>query len=88
MKIKDGFVIREVAGQWVVIPTEEVSEVFSGMIKLNCTAKDIWEALENEKTEEDIIEMLCTKYSISHERAENGVHSFLTEMSKHGFIEE
>ena len=35
MRIKEGFVLREVAGQVVVIATGEASKGFHGMIKLN-----------------------------------------------------
>ena len=43
MKIKDGFVLRQVAGQGVVIATGEASKEFSGMVKLNGTGSFIWE---------------------------------------------
>ena len=35
MKLKPGFVLREVAGQALVIATGELSKQFKGMIKLN-----------------------------------------------------
>ena len=42
MKIKDGFVLRDIAGDTVVIATGELSKTFHGMIKLNSTGKEIW----------------------------------------------
>ena len=37
MKIKDGFVLRDIAGDTVVIATGEISKTFHGMIRLNST---------------------------------------------------
>ena len=51
MKIKDGFVVRDIMGQCVVVATGEASESFSGMIKLNDTGKDIWEGVASGKSE-------------------------------------
>lgn len=47
MKIKDGFVLRDIAGDTVVIATGEISKTFHGMIRLNSTGKEIWEILSS-----------------------------------------
>lgn len=41
MRIKDGFVMRKVAGKYVVVATGEASRSFHGMIKLNDTGRHI-----------------------------------------------
>lgn len=45
MKIKNGFVLRDVGGQAVVIAVGEASKTFHGMINLNVTGKEIWQEL-------------------------------------------
>ena len=47
MKLKKGFVLREVAGETVVVPVEAELK-FNGMITLNEAAKVLWNVLENE----------------------------------------
>ena len=42
MRIKQGFVMRDVAGQAVVIATGDASRDFHGMVKLNQTAAVVW----------------------------------------------
>ena len=88
MKIKDGFVIREIMGQAVVVPTGEASEDFSGMIKLNDTGKDIWQALIDGKSEEEIVSFIVKEYDVTDEKAKAGVRKFLDKMKDKGFIEE
>lgn len=88
MKIKDGFVIREIMGQAVVVPTGEASENFTGMIKLNETGKDIWQALIDGKSEEEIVNLIVNEYDVTEEKAKNGVQKFLDKMKDKGFIVE
>ena len=47
MKLKDGFLLREVAGQIVVLPTGEDLDP-NMMITLNSTARFLWERMEQE----------------------------------------
>lgn len=86
MKIKDGFVVRDIMGQCVVVSTGEASETFSGMIKLNDTGKDIWEAVDAGKSEEQIVEQIINDYDVDEDRAKASVDKFINEMKDHGFI--
>ena len=87
MKIKEGFVIREIMGQAVAVPTGKASEEFSGMVKLNDTGKEIWKAVAEGKTSEQIVEILVKKYEVTEEKAKSGVENFLAQMVEKGFME-
>lgn len=86
MKMKEGFVMREVAGQYVVIAIGEASKTFHGMIKLNRTGKDIWEGLENGFSEEQIVEMLSDKYQVEQADVETDVEEFIGRMKDVGIL--
>ncbi len=88
MKIKEGFLVREVSGQTVIIPDGEKNVDFKGMIKLNESAKLIWEALAKGKDEEAVADELAEKYGLSKEKALSDVQSFTDRMRKEGFLEE
>jgi tRNA U34 5-carboxymethylaminomethyl modifying GTPase MnmE/TrmE len=47
MKIKQGFVVREVAGKSVAVATGALSREFHGMVTLNGTGKFLFEELKN-----------------------------------------
>ena len=51
MKIKDGFILRSVAGTNLVVAVGERSRDFNRMMKLNDTAAFLWRQLERESTE-------------------------------------
>lgn len=86
MRIKDGFVLREVAGQAVVIATGEASKNFHGMIKLNATGKVIWEGLAAGKSDDEIAADLVGAYDVSPEKAAADVAKFVQQVADQGFL--
>ena len=86
MRIKEGFVIREVAGQIMVIATGEASKDFHGMIKLNATGRDIWEGLQAGLSEDEIAGKLQEKYQIEESEAKADTLAFLNKMEEMGFL--
>lgn len=86
MRIKNGFVLREVAGQIMVIATGEASENFNGMIKLNTTGKEIWLGLQEGLSEADIALRLQEKYEVEPEKAVQDTKMFLEQMNEMGFL--
>lgn len=86
MRIKNGFVLREVAGQIMVIATGEASKDFHGMIKLNSTGKVIWLGLQEGLTEEEITARLQEQFDVDSEKAAQDTRAFLQQMEEMGFL--
>ena len=86
MRIKKGFVLREVAGQNMVIATGEASKDFHGMIKLNNTGKEIWQGLQEGLSEIQIAKGLQEKYQIEAEKAEQDTKELNEKMLEMGFV--
>lgn len=86
MRIKNGFVLREVAGQIMVIATGEASKDFHGMIKLNNTGKEIWLALQEGLAVDDIAMRLHEKFDVELEKATADTHAFIEQMKEMDFI--
>lgn len=87
MKIKDGFVLKEVAGQFIVVPVGEAVINFNGMLNLNKTGKFLFEALQEEKTTEELAEMLVGKYDIDRARALADVREFVAALASNDILE-
>ena len=64
MKIKEGFVAREIAGQSVVIAVGAASKIFNGIIKLNETGKIIWTKLSEGVGKEETVDAILAEYEI------------------------
>ncbi len=87
MKIKQGFVMRDVAGQAVAIATGEASKSFHGMVKLNDTGAVIWNGIEKGLDEAEIAEQLVASYDVEVGQALKDVESFIARMRDAGLVE-
>ena len=87
MKLKDGFVLREVAGQTVVLPTGDDLNL-NMMITLNDTGKFIWNLLSSDVEEADIVSELLKEYDVDQTTAENAVTGFIKRLKEHDFLAE
>ncbi len=88
MKIKSGFMLREVAGYYVVVPVGNGSLDFNGVINLNESGATLWKAMENDITEEGLVDALLAEYDVDAERAKCDVDVFVKKMKAAKLIEE
>lgn len=86
MRIKEGFVLRQVAGQGVVIATGEASRHFSGMVKLNDTGSFIWGKLAQNLDDDAIARALASEYDVAPEQAAADVSAFVAKMDEAGLL--
>ena len=79
MKIKEGFILREVAGQIVVLPTGDQLDL-NMMITLNDTGRFLWEHLQQETTKEELVAALLAEYEVNEELAAKSVDAFVQKL--------
>ena len=79
MKLRSGFILREVLGAPVVVAT--------GMVKLNETGGIIWKGLQEGLTEPQLAERLALTYDVTPEQAAADVAAMLRQMADNGFLE-
>ena len=82
MKIKDGFMLRKVGGQFVVVALGEASRDFNGIIRLNETGKFLWEQLSEDKTEEQLLAALTDEYEADEAQAKADISDFVERLRK------
>ncbi|MBR2848691.1 MAG: PqqD family protein [Clostridia bacterium] len=87
MKIKNGFVLREVAGTPVVLPVGQASVDFSGMLSLNKSGVLLWKALEEGSDREALADALLAEYEVDRAEALSDVDEFIETLTKIGCIE-
>lgn len=85
MKIKNGFVVREVGGENVVVPVGEMSKVFHGMINLNETGAFLWKFFSEEHTIEEGVAALLKEYDVDEAVARVDLEKFVETIETHGF---
>ena len=87
MKIKDGFELREIADNYVVIPTESRVVDFSSMIMLNEVSAFLWLQLLEDKTENDLLKAVLSEYDVDKETAASDIKVFIKELAAAGVID-
>ncbi len=86
MKIKDGFILREVADSYIVVAVGEAVKSFNGVINLNQTGALLWKTLENGAEEQDLVQALLDEYDVDKELAEKDVKLFLRKLTEAGLV--
>lgn len=85
MKLKDGFILRTVAGETVVLPAAGVTD-FDMMITLNDTGKFLWERLAVGAEEADLVQALLAEYDVTEEVAARSVAAFVARLKELNFL--
>ena len=84
MKIKEGFILREVAGDTIAMPSSEMN--LNAMITLNETGAFLWKLLETETTVEALTAAIVEKYSTDEETAKSAVENFVKKLEENAFL--
>ena len=85
MKLKDGFILRTVAGETVVLPAAGLTD-FDMMITLNDTGKFLWERLTVGAEEADLVKALLEEYDVTEEVAAESVAAFVARLKELDFL--
>lgn len=86
MRLKEGFILRNVAGQTIVVPTGDTLDL-NMMITLNGTGHFLWEKLEKEISKEELVNALLGEYDVDKSTAQAHVDAFVGKLNDNGFLE-
>lgn len=77
MKIKEGFVLRNICGEYVVVAVGRQTLDFKGLIKLNDTGAFLWEQLQKDCTEEELLVAMRAEYDVDVATAQADIKAFV-----------
>ena len=79
MKIKKNpdLIMRNIAGECVLIPPGELAAKFNGMITLNATGKFIWEHMDKVSSYEELTTLMLEAFEVDEETAARDVKGFV-----------
>ena len=87
MKIKDGFVLKEIAGTIVVVPVGNQLVDFSSMITFNSVSELIWRTLEKGASAEDCVNAVLDEYDADSETVKADVAEFIALLKTHNLLD-
>ncbi|MBR2996003.1 MAG: PqqD family protein [Lachnospiraceae bacterium] len=88
MKAKSGFVLREVVGEYILMPVGENIGHFNGTIIMNDVAALVWKKLQNPVSRDDLLAAILDEFSIWEDVAAADLDKLLEKLKNYGVIEE
>lgn len=90
MKIKSGFVLEQVGGDYLAVAVGELADTFNGMVRLNETGAFLWNLLlEGNYTREELAQKLSTAcVGVTAKDVLPGVEAFESKLRAAGLIED
>ena len=82
MKLKYDFAVREIVGEYVMVPLGRGALEFSGMISTSETGALLVEALKQDVTREDLLQRILDEYDVDIPTANADLDEFLNQLRK------
>ena len=86
MRIEKEFVLREIAGDYIIIPTGSTVLDFNGLITVNEVGVTLWNMLQEEVTMDELVAGILEEYDVSEEVAREDIQEFLDTLTQNGIL--
>ncbi len=86
MKIKDGFILKQVVDTYVVVPVGDNLVDFAAMISLNETGAFLWDCLKEDITVDGLADKMCGEYNIDKDTALADINEFILTLKNQNLL--
>lgn len=87
MKVKEGYMLRNVADNYIVVAVGENALDFNGLITTNETGAFLWELLEDNKSFDDLLSSVLNEYEIDEATAKADIDGFIKKLKDADLLE-
>ncbi len=84
---KEGYVLRNIMGEYMLFPTGTEMQQFKGTILLNELSVFIWNKLQTPVKFEDLMFAIIKEYDVEEEQLKKDLTEIINTFSKYGIIE-
>ena len=88
MKVRGGFILRNLAGEYVLTPVGEQMKSFDGVAVMNELSAFIWEHLQRDVSPQELLSSILDEYDVDEETCKKDLDTVLREMREMGVIED
>ncbi len=86
MKVGKEFVLREIAGDYIIIPTGKMALQFNGLITVNEVGVFLWNLLQEDITKEELLQRVLREYEVDETVAREDIQEFLDKLIQGGIL--
>lgn len=88
MKTCEGFILRNLMGEYVLMPVGDNIAKFRGTVLMNELAVFVWEKLRSPVTRDELLQEILNAYEVDLETASEDLDALLAELGQLGVIED
>ena len=82
MNLKYDFAVREIVGEYVMVPLGEGALEFAGMISTSETGAVLVEALKQDVSREELLKRMLEEFDVDEQTANADLEEFLGQLRK------
>ena len=87
-KTNEDYILREICGDFVLIPTGDTEAFSNSMISLNDSYVFLWKQFSDAVTPEDVLKKVAAEYDGHEDQIRNNIAQFVMESLRLGFLNE
>lgn len=89
MRVKDNLVLREIAGQYMLVPVMERVKDVTSMVYISPSAAYLWKNMDGrEFTLDELVDLIMAKYkNVTREKAQSDIITFLQILAKNNILD-
>ena len=88
MKVKQGFILRNVADEHILMPTGNMIGQFNGSVIMNDVSAFIWEKLQNPISKVDLLQAILDEFEVGKAEAETDLDELIIKLKEYNIIED
>ena len=88
MVAKQGFILRNVVDEHILMPTGDNIGKFNGTVLFNDVSAFVWEKLQNPMSRDDLLQAVLDEFEVEKDAAEADLDLLLKQLKEYGVIED
>ena len=90
MKLKDGLILREVAGQYVIVPTGKRVQEVTNIVYISASGAYLWDYMKDHAFEKgDLVDRILEHYTgVKKEQASEDIDGFLKTLADNNILDD
>ena len=88
MRARNGFILRHVAGEWILMPAGDRIRTFHGTLVMNELSAFVWGKLQGGAARAELLASVLEEYEIDEDTAARDLDKLLEDLAAAGVIEE
>lgn len=87
MVVKKGLILKEVAGNYIVVAVGSAVKLLGGAVTLNSTGAFLWSILEKGAEIDDLVNALTKNYKVDNATAKKDAVEFIDKLQKANLLD-